>query len=98
MLDTTGKKLLRLLEPAQPPDVRLAAARVLGELSQRDSEIQQALCNLLDDSDPSVRSEVVSAIGKLRTTVTAYPLAMAATAQQVSDGGHVRGKLVLTVA
>src|SRR5439155_24300581 len=35
--------------------------------------------------------------GRLVTTVTAYPLAQAATAQQVSDGGHVRGKLVLTI-
>jgi NADPH:quinone reductase-like Zn-dependent oxidoreductase len=38
-----------------------------------------------------------AAAGKLVTTVTAYPLAQAATAQQVSDAGHVRGKLVLTV-
>ncbi|MFC8193960.1 NADP-dependent oxidoreductase [Streptomyces sp. NPDC060006] len=35
--------------------------------------------------------------GKLTTTVTAYPLAKAAEAQQASDAGHVRGKLVLTV-
>ncbi|MER8222604.1 NADP-dependent oxidoreductase [Streptomyces sp. NPDC094143] len=38
-----------------------------------------------------------AATGKVVTTVTAYPLARAATAQQVSDAGHVRGKLVLTV-
>jgi NADPH:quinone reductase-like Zn-dependent oxidoreductase len=38
-----------------------------------------------------------AATGKVVTTVTAYPLAEAATAQQVSDAGHVRGKLVLTV-
>ncbi|MFL5996915.1 MAG: NADP-dependent oxidoreductase [Streptomyces sp.] len=38
-----------------------------------------------------------AASGKVVTTVTAYPLAQAATAQQVSDAGHVRGKLVLTV-
>ena len=35
--------------------------------------------------------------GRLVTTVTAYPLAEAAAAQQVSDAGHVRGKLVLTI-
>ncbi|WP_329406887.1 NADP-dependent oxidoreductase [Nocardia vinacea] len=35
--------------------------------------------------------------GKIVTVVTAYPLAQAATAQQVSDAGHVRGKLVLTL-
>jgi NADPH:quinone reductase-like Zn-dependent oxidoreductase len=38
-----------------------------------------------------------AATGKIVTTVTAYPLDQAATAQQVSDAGHVRGKLVLTV-
>jgi len=38
-----------------------------------------------------------AATGKLVTTVTAYPLDQAAAAQQVSDSGHVRGKLVLTV-
>lgn len=38
-----------------------------------------------------------AATGKLRTTVTAYALDQAATAQQVSDAGHVRGKLVITV-
>lgn len=38
-----------------------------------------------------------AAIGKVSTTVTAYPLAQAAAAQDVSDTGHIRGKLVLTV-
>ncbi|MEU4332723.1 NADP-dependent oxidoreductase [Nonomuraea dietziae] len=38
-----------------------------------------------------------AATGKVVTTVTTYPLDQAATAQQVSDAGHVRGKLVLTV-
>ena len=38
-----------------------------------------------------------AATGTLVITVTAYPLAKAATAQQVSDSGHVRGKLVLTL-
>lgn len=38
-----------------------------------------------------------AAVGKLVTTVSAYPLDQAASAQQVSDAWHVRGKLVLTV-
>ncbi len=38
-----------------------------------------------------------AATGKVVTTVTAYPLDQAAKAQQVSDAGHGRGKLVLTV-
>ena len=39
-----------------------------------------------------------AAIGKIVTTINAYPLTQAATAQQVSDTGHVRGKLVLTLS
>jgi NADPH:quinone reductase-like Zn-dependent oxidoreductase len=38
-----------------------------------------------------------AAAGELVTTVTAYPLDQAATAQQISDAGHVRGKLVLSI-
>ncbi|MFE9775756.1 NADP-dependent oxidoreductase [Streptomyces sp. NPDC005931] len=39
-----------------------------------------------------------AATGKIVTAVAAaHPLSRAATAQQVSDGGHVRGKLVLTL-
>ncbi|MBD9701448.1 NADP-dependent oxidoreductase [Streptomyces caniscabiei] len=38
-----------------------------------------------------------AATGKLVTTVNAYPLDQAAKAQQISDAGHVRGKLVLTL-
>jgi NADPH:quinone reductase-like Zn-dependent oxidoreductase len=38
-----------------------------------------------------------AATGKLVTTVNAFPLDQAAKAQQVSDAGHVRGKLVLSV-
>ncbi|RSM49991.1 NADPH:quinone reductase [Actinoplanes sp. ATCC 53533] len=38
-----------------------------------------------------------AAAGELVTTVAAYPLDQAATAQQVSDAGHVRGKLVITL-
>ncbi|GAA2131948.1 NADP-dependent oxidoreductase [Glycomyces algeriensis] len=38
-----------------------------------------------------------AANGGLVTTATAYPLGKAAEAQRISDAGHVRGKLVLTV-
>ncbi|WP_405520936.1 NADP-dependent oxidoreductase [Streptomyces canus] len=38
-----------------------------------------------------------AATGKLVTTVTTYPLTEAARAQQVSDAGHGRGKLALTL-
>ena len=38
-----------------------------------------------------------AAAGTTVTCVTTYPLDQAATAQQVSDTGHVRGKLVITL-
>ncbi|XAS70142.1 NADP-dependent oxidoreductase [Micrococcaceae bacterium Sec5.1] len=37
------------------------------------------------------------AAGKIVTTVNRYPLSHAATAQEISDNGHIRGKLVLTM-
>jgi hypothetical protein len=39
----------------------------------------------------------LAAEGKLTLPVTTYPLAEAATAQDESEAGHVRGKLVLLV-
>ena len=48
-------------------------------------------------SDRLAEVALAAATGKLLTTVTSYPLAQAAAAQRVSDAGHVRGKLVLTV-
>jgi NADPH:quinone reductase-like Zn-dependent oxidoreductase len=38
-----------------------------------------------------------AAAGTIATTVTTYPLADAAAAQQASDAGHARGKIVLAV-
>src|SRR5262245_9827964 len=61
-----AKKLLRLLQPDQPLDVRCAAALVLGELGTRDAEISKALCEQLADGEPALRLEVVKAVGKLR--------------------------------
>jgi hypothetical protein len=66
MLDATGKKLLRLLEPASPLESRCAAARVLGEIGIRDGQIVAALCQALSDSDPALRLQVLAAVGKLR--------------------------------
>ncbi|MBY3987829.1 NADP-dependent oxidoreductase [Rhodococcus fascians] len=40
----------------------------------------------------------LAASGRLLTTVKTYPLDQAAAAQQDSDSGHSRGKIVLTVA
>lgn len=46
-------------------------------------------------SDRLAEVALAAVTGKLLITVTTYPLAQAAAAQQLSDAGHVRGKLVL---
>jgi HEAT repeat protein len=60
------QKLLRLLQPDQPLEVRCAAALVLGELGARDADVSKALCEQLADGEPALRLEVVKAVGKLR--------------------------------
>src|SRR5947207_1664647 len=66
MADATHQKLLRLLHPDQPPELRSAAALVLGEVGNRDKEMAEALCHSLDDAEPVVRLQVITAVGKLR--------------------------------
>jgi HEAT repeat protein len=66
MADATTKKLLRLLRSDQPPDLRCAAAQVLGEIGTRDAELNDSLRAALDDADPSVRLAAAHAVGRLR--------------------------------
>jgi hypothetical protein len=66
MLDSTGKKLLRLLDPALPLELRCAAVKVLGEIGTRDGQIATALCRTLDDPERVLRFQVLVAIGQLR--------------------------------
>src|SRR5260370_30738207 len=66
MLDATGKKLLRLLEPDHPAELRYAAAKVLGEIGVRDAQIVTVLCAALSDPDQNLRFEVLAAIGQLK--------------------------------
>jgi hypothetical protein len=66
MLDATGKKLLQLLEPSYPPELRAAAARVLGEIGTRDAQIAKVLCQALSDPDQTFRIPVLAAIGQLK--------------------------------
>jgi HEAT repeat protein len=66
MADATGKKLLRLLRPDSPSDLRAAAARVLGSVAGRDAETVQALRAAVDDPDQGVRLQAFAAIGELR--------------------------------
>jgi HEAT repeat protein len=82
MLDATAKKLLRLLEPAHPPELRSAAARVLGEIGTRDGQIATVLCDALHDPDPAFRFQVLSAIGALKID-QALPQLLA----RVQEGG-----------
>lgn len=65
MADTTGKKLLDLLEPENTETVRRAATVVLGEIGAKDNALTQALCSALDDPDAGVRIEAIVAVGKL---------------------------------
>jgi HEAT repeat protein len=66
MVDATTKKLMRLLEADQPPELRSAAATVLGEVGGRDAELGHALRGLVNDPDPAVRCRAIVALGKLR--------------------------------
>jgi HEAT repeat protein len=66
MLDATGKKLLRLLDPNLPLELRCAAVKILGEIGIRDGQIATALCRILDDPEQILRLQALDAIGQLR--------------------------------
>src|SRR6516165_10550095 len=66
MLDATGKKLLKLLQPDHSSDVRAAAAQVIGDIGLRDKESARLLIGLLDDPDEAPRRQALAALGKLR--------------------------------
>lgn len=73
MLDATAKKLVRLLQPGQPTEMRAAAALMLGETGVKDAEIAQAVCEAVRDGDPTLRTRAMTAAGKLRVE-SALPL------------------------
>src|SRR2546430_1872925 len=82
MADSTVQKLLRFLRPDHPEELRRAAALVLGEVASRNGEVDQALCQALDDPDPDLRAQVLGAIGKLKVE-PALPRLLA----RVGEGG-----------
>ena len=82
MLDATAKKLLRLLTPGHPPELRQAAATVLGEVGAKDAELARALCQALDDPDSAFRSRVTEAVGKLHVE-----RALPRLVERVGEGG-----------
>ena len=82
MADATTKKLVRLLRPENPTELRSAAALVLGEVGVRDAELTQVLLAALDDADPSVRLQALTAVGKLR-----IESALARLLERITEGG-----------
>jgi HEAT repeat protein len=82
MLDATAKKLLRLLRPDSAPELRRAAALVLGEVGTRSSELTAALGEALADSDSLVRLEALHAVGKLR-----IESALPRLVERIAEGG-----------
>src|SRR4051812_36378962 len=59
-------KLVRLLRPDQPADVRRAAVVVVAELGLRETDVAAAIREALDDPDPGMRLQVIQAVGKLK--------------------------------
>src|SRR5580692_2486854 len=65
-MQIASTKLLRLLDAAQPLEVRCAAVLILGELGAKDAAVSKALCELLQDEQPALRLQVVKTVGKLK--------------------------------
>ncbi len=65
-MTVSTERVLRLLQPDHPVEVRCAAALVLGEVASRDGDVSEALTASLQDSDASVRARAIQAVGKLR--------------------------------
>lgn len=79
----TAKKILRLLQPDQPLDVRCAAVLVLGEIGGKDAELTRALCDALQDREGQLRLQVIKAVGKLRLEA-----ALPQLLERIKEGGE----------
>jgi HEAT repeat protein len=66
MLDGTSRKLIELLGSAPSDDLRVAAAKVLAEVSSGGPEVRAALSQAMDDPSPNVRLQALAAVGQLR--------------------------------
>src|SRR5438876_565114 len=67
---------------AKPPELRSAAALILGEVGDKDPELNAALTSALDDPEPAVRAQAIIAIGKLKIDQT-LPKLLA----RITEGG-----------
>ncbi len=86
-------KILRLMNADQPPEVRSAAALVVGELGARDAEVSRALCEHLGDGDAALRLQVIRAVGKLRVE-PALPQLL----ERIKEGGAEAEQAALAAA
>jgi hypothetical protein len=59
-------KILSLIDPRHPAEVRRAAVTVLGELGLRDDGVSDAVLSALADEESEVRLRAIAAAGKLR--------------------------------
>src|SRR5258707_290454 len=82
-MQITTKKILDLMRPGRPLELRCAAAAVLGEVGGRDAEVSRALCERLQDEEPAVRLAAIRAAGKLRLE-QALPQLLA----RIKEGGE----------
>ncbi len=93
MADATSKKLLQLLDKDRAPEVRRAAATVLGEIGDRDGPVTTALCESLADSDGGFRTAVMSSVAKLRIEA-----ALPQLLERVRQGGEEAGSAARAAA
>lgn len=82
-MDIPVKKLVRLMKPDQPDEVRAAAVLILGELGIKDGEAAAELVARLDDSASEVRIPAIQAVGKLRVAKGLKPLL-----ERIKGGGE----------
>jgi HEAT repeat protein len=82
-MQVPSTKILRLMDPAHPLELRCAAARVLGELGARDAEVVGTLCEHLGDQEAALRRLVIQAVGKLRVE-QALPQLL----ERIKEGGE----------
>lgn len=82
MADATLKKLLQLLGPEQPAELRCAAVRVLALVGERDGGASRAIADLIVDSDPAVRLQALAAVGQLRVEA-----ALPQLLDRINEGG-----------
>ncbi|MCI0376731.1 MAG: HEAT repeat domain-containing protein [Gemmataceae bacterium] len=81
-MQLSSKKILALLAPERPAQVRRAALVVLRSLGERDGELTQAVYDCLQDADGGVRQEAIQAAGQLRVDK-----ALTTLLGKIEDGG-----------